>query len=373
MPLKILYIVSTLKRCGPNNQLFNIIKHLDHQKFSACITTLSPEQSESRWEDFKQLNVKLCSLNLSRIAGLFLAQKKLINLISEIKPDIIHTQGIRADILSSKSKTNIPLICTIRNFPQHDYPMNYGNIIGNFVIKKHLKFIAEKNLCIGVSNAVTQNLKKQFNLKNIGTIPNGVDTVIYYPVTKKEKTSLRRQLSLPPDKKIWDSSGHLSQIKNPEIIISAFQNTFKNSPDHVLIFIGTGNHKNQCAKLIKSPNIILKGRVNNVADFLQSGDYYVSASRAEGMPNAVLEAMACGLAVLLSDIAPHKEIYSLDPDIGLTFKTDSQQSLESQMLALINKDSAAMSKASLDVIKNSLSAEKMSQSYQQIYEKLIKK
>ena len=48
---KILYIVSTLERCGPTNQLSYIIKYLDKSKFEPMVLTLSPEPKEDRMKN----------------------------------------------------------------------------------------------------------------------------------------------------------------------------------------------------------------------------------------------------------------------------------------------------------------------------------
>lgn len=66
----------------------------------------------------------------------------------------------------------------------------------------------------------------------------------------------------------------------------------------------------------------------------QCSDVFVSISRDEGQPNAVLEAMACGLPVLLSSIGPHEEILG-DSGAGLTCDGDSAAAVEAGLLTLI--------------------------------------
>jgi hypothetical protein len=91
---KVLYIVSTLRRCSPILQLFNLIKYLDRSKFEPHLITLSPEPQDSRWADFQRLGVHLNALGFSRLKGVFLAKRRLEQKIEQIKPHIIHTNGV---------------------------------------------------------------------------------------------------------------------------------------------------------------------------------------------------------------------------------------------------------------------------------------
>src|SRR5690554_5345172 len=118
---KILYVVSTLKSSGPTNQLFNVINHLDRSQYEPHLITLSPEPADSRWKKFQDIKVKLFSLNLSRVKGMLFAKTELRKIIKIIRPDIMRTQGIRADAIVSSLEMKIPHVATIRNFAPDDY------------------------------------------------------------------------------------------------------------------------------------------------------------------------------------------------------------------------------------------------------------
>ena len=135
--------------------------------------TLSPEPRDSRRSDFAALGVQFGTLGLSRIKGVFYAEGELYRRIADIGPDIIHSQGFRADVLSAKLKIKIPKICTVRNFPQHDYAMTYG-FISKIMLPIHKRAMRRIDTCIGVSEAVSENLKNTFGIVNSIFIRNGV-------------------------------------------------------------------------------------------------------------------------------------------------------------------------------------------------------
>jgi glycosyltransferase involved in cell wall biosynthesis len=94
-------------------------------------------------------------------------------------------------------------------------------------------------------------------------------------------------------------------------------------------------------------------------------DCFVSASRAEGLPNAVLEALACSLPVLLSDIPAHREILALSSAAGELFSIDRPESLNEaiQNFEITNNRRTAARALAME----HFSAEAMSRSYQELY------
>lgn len=365
---KILYIVSRLKRSGPTNQLFNIIKYLKREGFEPHLLTLSPEGEDSRWEDYKSLGVSLYSLNLSRLSGFFLAKRRVADLVDLIKPDLIHTQGIRADVISSALDVDIPRLCTVRNFPQEDYAMTYGRLKGRVMFNRHINAMRKLDCCVGVSEAVEKNLNSFCGIENTSHILNGVDEECYFYAEDAEKNKIREKLSLPKDVVLWVSSGHLSSRKDPAFLIDSWKKYFPNDERNVLLFIGSGPLYDECKGLAANENnVIVQGYVNNVVEYLQAGDYFVSASKAEGLPNAVIEALACGLPVLLSDINPHSEIYDLNNNIGGLYKASCFFSFRDAVMDIARRSQPDMRKAALELVATQLSAARMSNSYQDLY------
>lgn len=368
---KILFIVSRLRRSGPINQIYNLIKYMDRAEFDPYVITLSPESTDTRWVDFTNLDIALISLGLSRVKGIFFAVRRIRKIINEIDVDIIHSHGIRADILSSIVKTNKKKINTVHSFMQIDYEMTYGYFMSKIMTIGHIRALRELNFCIGVSEGVSDYLKKTYNLTNTAAIKNGIDTEVFYPVDGVEKKEMRKKLNLPLDVKIWISSGVLTSLKDPEFIIESWINQTSNNGDH-LVFIGSGELAGKCKKMtcgVESIHIL--GNKNQVVDYLQACDFYVSASKTEGLPMAVLEAMACGLPVLLSDIEPHREILNLNPDAGFCYRLGDSADFLEKKERIISQDRSKMSLASLDVITKALNAKLMSKKYQELYRKIM--
>ncbi len=139
-----------------------------------------------------------------------------------------------------------------------------------------------------------------------------------------------------------------------------------------MFFLGDGSLRKSCEKEArKNSRIKFCGRVLNVAEYLQASDFFISAAQTEGLPNTIMEAMACGLPCVLSDIEPHREIFEYSNMSGKLFKTKDINSLANKINEIIEDNYKDMSRCALNVITNHLSAEIMSKKYQQLYEKIF--
>jgi glycosyltransferase involved in cell wall biosynthesis len=315
---------------------------------------------------FKEnLDVKIDSLNLSRIEGILKGKHKIQNYLKENSIDIVHTQGIRADGLIKN--IDIPKVTTLRNYPYYDYPMTYGKIKGTIMAFLHLHNLTKIDFPVVVSESVS-NMLLEKNKYKIDFIRNGIDIERFKVL---DKDILRDKLSLPAHKKIFISVGHLSDRKNPLLIIDAFKKS--NQSDQLLIFLGDGHLKQKCIDYSKDENILILGKVNNVNEYLSASDYLVSASLAEGFPNTVLESFAVNIPAILSSIPPHEELNKLNPNCSYIFKVNDINSLVNILNNIEESNYKLMQKSCEDITTKYLDAKIMSNNYQKIYMLLLGK
>jgi glycosyltransferase involved in cell wall biosynthesis len=108
------------------------------------------------------------------------------------------------------------------------------------------------------------------------------------------------------------SVNRLIPIKDPMTLVAAFAEAAHD--DDGLVMIGDGSLRKEVLPAVRrrglDDRVVLTGVVprDDVYRLLKQSDVFVSTSRGEGLPVAMLEAMACGLPVVASDIPPHREI-----------------------------------------------------------------
>ncbi|MFZ0515753.1 MAG: glycosyltransferase [Acidobacteriaceae bacterium] len=364
---KILYVVSTLSKSGPTFVLSNIVKFMDRDKFDVTVLTLSPEPQDTMARHFSEsLGVKVETLGFSRLRGLIEATSKVSQYTEKNGIDLIHAHGLRADWVVRGLKTL--RVSTLHNYPYSDYTMLFGKVSGTVLASIHLRCLKRIDHPVVVSKAVSEMLRER-NHCEIGFVRNGVD------VSRSEcleRNTSRDKLNIDKNVTVFVSVGSLSRRKDPMTAISAFQKA--NLKNAVLLFLGDGECRHACESVAaRGQNIRLVGRVDNVQEYLCASDYFLSASIAEGLPNSVLEAMAVGLPCVLSDIPPHREIHDLDPGSSLLFKVRDSDDMAASLDAITKMDWEKMHDASVNITHNYLSAEIMSNQYQEIYSRLLER
>jgi len=363
MKKNICYLVSSLVRCGPSNQLSYILKYLDKTKYNPIILTLFEEDKNTLKTHFEQdLNVKVLCLKMKRI-DVFLQKPKKINEILKLhKIDIIQTQGVLADYISFKKITlDIKKISTIRNYPYHDYPSIFGKHVGYYVAKKHISIIKKNSEnFIACSKTIMEIFNKELNIK-LKYIQNGVDIEKYHP--SNNVIDLKKKLNLSENEKIYISLGSLIPRKDFTTMINGFKE-FNSNKNNLLLIAGNGFERKQLES-ISSNRIIFLGNIDNAVEYLQVSDCFISTSLSEGLPNSVLEAMACALPCILSNIPSHRELVENELD-GIFFEKKNHKDLSNKLLKTVN-NLKNHSEISLNTIINNHTAQKMSKGYQKLY------
>lgn len=148
----------------------------------------------------------------------------------------------------------------------------------------------------------------------IALIPNGVDTDQFHPVD--ERTRSQRRLALGwPDRKTILFTGTLVPRKRPHLLVKALKELRQQGTDAQLVLAGpetdqayVQNMKRAAEDANITEHIIYPGFTPEVAPLYQAADAFALPSESEGMPNALLEAMASGLPCLATDISGSRDL-----------------------------------------------------------------
>ncbi len=370
--MTVLYLVSRLRAGGPSNQLKNIIENLN-EKWSPVVLTLSPEEGATARPEFEDAQIPVYSLGLSRYAGLVLAPLQLRQFCRELNPTVIHSQGLRPDLLSSLFLSGSFRVASIRNYAFEDFRSKFGTIQGILMAWLHLAALERVEAPVACSETVQRKLVEHHDFAP-AVVQNGVDAGTYKPAESNDKRRVHRQdLNLPQDRPVFISVGLLISRKDPKCVIRGFHLSSA-ADDGVLVMLGDGPLLEECKREAEEEagDVRFPGFVDNVATYLQAADYFISASRSEGLPNTVMEALGTGLPVLLSDIPAHREILERGAQAGRLFGLEDPSGLAKSIEALLCEDETELRTAARAVIEDHFNANRVSQEYQEIYKCAVK-
>ncbi len=371
---RIVYIITNCKKTGPMNQTLNIIKNLNRNVFEPIIVTLFEEDlGNSILPQYLNEVFEFYCLKLNRFTSILTGKKILASCLKNIKPHLIQGIGMPPYTLSL-GYTNALHLVTLRNYCYQDYPDKYGKLLGKLLAFKDMRLISKQvkrgETFITCSKSLEEIYLKKHKMK-FDVICNGVDISNYTYTYVSQKEKIKKSLGLPLDKTIIAYTGQFINRKNQQFAIQGFLSS-KHSMDCVMVFMGDGPNLETIKQKYKDDlRFIFTGNIINVNEYLQASDIYISTSESEGMPNGVLEAMATGLPVLLSDIPQHLEILNINAMCGLSYKLGNIKDFVQKFDRIMKMNWAAMGKVSYEIITKELTSKKMSEKYQKLYLKLI--
>ncbi len=136
-------------------------------------------------------------------------------------------------------------------------------------------------------------------------IPNAI------PFDEIARADAKHATGFGPAEKVVLYAGRMDEGKNVESLIAALARVAGEAP-FTAVMCGDGPRRPHLEQLARSlgvaHRIVFRGYVDNLWDLMKRADVLVSLSRVEGCPNVVLEAMACGCPLVVSDIPAHREM-----------------------------------------------------------------
>ena len=304
---------------------------------------------------------------------------------SETKPQVVHIV----------SPMPINVIGRLRHLKRLGVKLIYSHTIArkypkNILLKKFQKWKTcqvnkQYDAIIVPSNSLKEIISETNPNATIHIIPNGVDTDKFSPVgSKAEKIKLREKLNLPAEAILATHVGAVHPRKGTDLLVEAWSKLVAKHDNLHLVLIGPRYDQTreelkefryqieQAIKLTgKQANIHFVGQIENVKDYLQASDMFVFPSKREGMPNAVLEAMATGLPVIVTPFI------GLSDDFGRLGKefllTEREKSAIADTIKSILDDqdvSASLGKSARDWVVQTMNLEKSVRIHAALYKSL---
>jgi glycosyltransferase involved in cell wall biosynthesis len=335
---RILHLLSDKdKRIRP---LENLVSGLDSNLFSQVIFYLKGDSDKHT--EFEAWGHDVITLNRSSTRNRGFQPSvvfKIAEIIRERQIDIVHCQrhkptvyGTLAAYLTGK---NVKVISHVRGLNR---TRTLRRRLLNMLLYKRIARI------IAVSNEVREDIVKSNStaVREKGvTVYNGinVESFVDCGLTRRQA---RSRLDLPDRQGfVYGTVGRLVETKGQKVLLKAFSNVYQQHPDSWLILAGAGRLEAELRALATDLNIhervVFLGFRNDIPEILKAYDVFVLPSIAEGLPGALLEAMATGIPVIASRVGGVPEILN-SPGLGVMVPPSSVDDLVVAMEQLLSME-----------------------------------
>jgi N-acetyl-alpha-D-glucosaminyl L-malate synthase BshA len=255
--------------------------------------------------------------------------------------------------------------------------MDINNFENNSIFKKLITFSLNNcNKAIAVSEDLAKKMiYLKINQKNITVLRNAVDTNRFKPLKSKE---LRKYYKIKDNEILILFVGYLDTFKGIFELINAFYEINKKSTNFKLMMVGEGPKDDELKRIISQLHlekyVIFTGKIfpTNIHKYYQAADIFVLPSYSEGLPLSILEAMACGLPIVTTNVGGIPEVVK-NGENGFIIPSKNRQLL-AQKLEIIAYNLDLRKKfgfKSTEIIIKEFSIEKKVEELAKLYEELI--
>jgi len=362
--IKIAFVIGQLNIGGTERHLLSLVSSLNRKKFNPSVISLSEDSALT--EDFHKVGCEVFSLD-RYTQGRIRALLKLIKLLKENQPDIIHvfSYASRAGILAGKISRVSKLIVSFRTDP-----FRWMTPIDRILI--HNTDAVIENSFASLSRYKVNN---QNSSQKTFVIHNGIDL---HDFDRKlcAVTTRRNEGISDHSGKILIAVATLRPVKYLQHLLQAFSVILQKVPSAKLWMIGDGGERQKLENLSRDLGIFncvqFWGMQTNVPSILRKGKIGILSSKHEGLSNAIIEYMAAGLPVVATDVGGNSELV-VNGETGYLIPFNDIEAMANAIVRLLQDESLAerLGKAGRERIEENFTLEKMVHQSEQLYQALL--
>ena len=170
---------------------------------------------------------------------------------------------------------------------------------------------------VAVGSSVADN-EKQVLWNRTMVISNWYDAGVFRPPSQEERVAARQSYGIQDSRPVIATLGNCNEWKNHSLLFSALKLLLERRDDWFYLHAGgedkRGSERLLAAELGVADRCLFLGMTDNARSVLWAADLFVMPSIREGLGNAAIEAAACGLPLVLSDVPGLRDLKAVMPD-----------------------------------------------------------
>ncbi|MFW5775419.1 MAG: glycosyltransferase, partial [Chitinivibrionales bacterium] len=363
-PLRVMQITHDLEIGGLQRVVVTLCKTIRRDLFTPSVLCLRRQGPFAR--ELQEHGVEVFSIPRKPDKADYFAFLKIARVLRKQRIDVIHTHNTEP-LMDGTMGAILAGVKTIvhtdhaRRFPDKKRYMVAERLLSCFVYRM-----------IGVSEDTSQNLRhyEKIASKRLMTIPNGIDPDPY--TVAIDRNAVRERLGLSQQGLVIGTVARLSPEKTLEDAIEAFSIVVKRFPDACLLIVGEGPCEEQlrgkASEMGVAQRVVFAGRHCEIAPLVRAMDVFVLSSSREGLPMAVLEAMAGGCPIVSYAVGGVPSAIK-DGQSGYLVHPGDIESLARRIKELLDRPALRMQfgENAQMLFAKQFSAEPMTRAYERLY------
>ena len=312
------------------------------------------------------------------------ALKKIKSIIKEFKPDIVHTHAAKAGAIGRKAAFDCKVPIVIHTFHGHVFHSYFGKFKTEIFRRIEKRLASKSSGIIAISEQQKMELSEKFSIaekKKIEVIPLGFDLLPFQLNLNKKRSETRLKYNLCEDHIAVAIVGRLAPIKNHRLFLDAIEIVNRQSTKNIVFFIvGDGEKRKEIEEqidIIKNKqkiDIRMTSWIHDIKTFNAGMDILCLTSNNEGTPVSLIEAQACNIPIVSTDVGGVKDIILEDETGFIVPKNNPIIFAEKLLLLTENKEKREkMSQKGWTFVERNFHYERLVNDMENYYKKLMNK
>lgn len=289
--------------------------------------------------------------------------------IDREQPNILHSHGYKSNFYAWRALSGLNMPWVVTNHGKRvGMKLSVYNWLNIFFMKKADKLIA-------VSREIADEMKKKgITSTKILVIDNGIDLQKFSNLEKSN--DLRKSFRLNGNDKIVGTIGSLTEEKGHMYLLKAARQVMDKCPECRFLIVGDGGQRQfleeKTAHLGLTEKVLFAGSRKDVPEILSMLDAFVLPSLKEGLPMALLEAMASRVPVIATSVGAIPKVLENGVS-GILIQPKDSQAIASAIMQVVNdkQGSFEMAQKGFEQVRDHFSSKTMSEKYLTVYEELL--
>ena len=365
--INLLYVFSNLSIGGAEQHLLTILRNIDPSLYKPIVCCI--REKGRIGEEIEELGFSLVCLERKSKSIDLRILLDLLHLIDTRNIHIVHTHLYQACMYGRIAALIRGLPSVVTEHTAHKkYKLN-RRIISRLLARKTHKVIA-------VSQTVKEYVIERDGIESsrIEVMHNGIDVPRYS--SRLTKAEAREILRIPADGFLVGTVGRVEEQKGQMYLINAVRIVKESIPSLRALVVGSGSCEDSLKKTVSNlgldRHVFFMGPRRDVPEILRALDVFALPSLREGLPLALLEAMASSLPVIVTPVGGIPEIVTNELN-GLIVPPRDERSLAESIIALFhdNELRKKLGQTAMTTIQEKFSAQNMVSHLEHVYGSLL--